>query len=267
MTSSYALGHADPELARLEHQAAMLAPATSLILRNAGIGPGMRVLDLGTGTGDVARLAADLVGPTGSVVGVDRSADALRMAASLSAGHPHVSFVEDDIATWRDPDGFDAIVGRLVLVHTPAPADVLRHHAATLRPGGVVVAAEFDMTGARSVPATPLVTRAREWICGAIERAGMDPGIGARLGSVFAAAGLGAPTMVGVQGYHPAGDPNGPLVLSGVLRSLLPLLEATGMATAAEVDVETVRERVAAELAGAGAVFVPPTLVGAWARR
>ncbi|WP_412542572.1 methyltransferase domain-containing protein [Longispora sp. K20-0274] len=266
MNSSYALGHADEELARLEHQAAMLAPATGLLLRRAGIGPGMRVLDLGTGTGDVARMVADLVGPTGSVVGVDRAPDALAAAARLT-DQPNITFVEGDIADWRSSESFDAVVGRLVLVHTPDPVAVLRHHAGSVRAGGVVVALEFDMTGARSVPPTPLVTRAREWICGAIERAGMDPGLGARLGGLFRSAGLGEPTMVGVQGYHPAGDPNGPLVLAGVLRSLLPLLVATGVAGEEEVGVGSVRERVERELTEAGAVFVPPTLVGAWARR
>ncbi|GIG59320.1 hypothetical protein Lfu02_36920 [Longispora fulva] len=266
MTRSYALGHADEELARLEHQAAMLAPATGLILRQAGIAPGMRVLDLGTGTGDVARLVADLVGPTGAVVGLDRSPDALVAAERLSADVPNISFVEGDVAMWRDGE-FDAVVGRLVLVHTTDPTAVLRHHAGALRPGGVAVAMEFDMTGARTVPPTPVAAQARDWICGAIERAGMDPGLGARLGAVFGGAGLGEPTMVGVQGYHPAGDVNGPLVLAGVLRAMLPLVVATGTATAEQVDVGTVRERVERELAEAGAVFVPPTLVGAWARR
>jgi len=68
------------ELARLEAQGAALAPATRMIFTEAGIRPGMRVLDLGCGPGDVTFVAAGLVGPGGSVVGVDSSAEALARA-------------------------------------------------------------------------------------------------------------------------------------------------------------------------------------------
>ena len=51
----------------------MLRPITERLLRNAGIDAGMRVLDLGCGAGDVSMLAAELVGPQGSIVGIDRS--------------------------------------------------------------------------------------------------------------------------------------------------------------------------------------------------
>ena len=56
-----------------------------MIFAEAGIRPGMRVLDLGCGAGDVTFVAADLVGPEGSVVGVDRSPEALARAR-LRAG-------------------------------------------------------------------------------------------------------------------------------------------------------------------------------------
>jgi SAM-dependent methyltransferase len=64
-------GFGADELARLEAQGAAMAPATRMIFTEAGIRPGMRVLDLGCGAGDVAFLAAELVGPGGSVLGID----------------------------------------------------------------------------------------------------------------------------------------------------------------------------------------------------
>jgi len=63
--SGYQLGSADDELARLELQGRALSPATYMIFDAAGIRPGMRVLDLGCGVGDVAFVAAGLVGPDG----------------------------------------------------------------------------------------------------------------------------------------------------------------------------------------------------------
>jgi ubiquinone/menaquinone biosynthesis C-methylase UbiE len=71
--TTYALGHSSAEIQRLKDQAAMLRPITERLLRSAGIDAGMRVLDLGCGAGDVSMLAAELVGPAGIVVGIDRS--------------------------------------------------------------------------------------------------------------------------------------------------------------------------------------------------
>src|SRR4051812_35927078 len=116
-TNTYVLGSDQRELVRLDRQAAMYRPATQLLLKAAGIAPGMRVLDLGTGLGHVARLAGELVGATGSVVGLDRAAQALTVARerAAAAGERHVSFLEGDVMRWRGDEPFDAIVGRLVL--------------------------------------------------------------------------------------------------------------------------------------------------------
>ena len=69
---AYVLGHSDGELARLNAQARLIDPITRQFLRDAGIIPGMRVLDVGCGAGDVTFLAADLVGGAGEVVGEPR---------------------------------------------------------------------------------------------------------------------------------------------------------------------------------------------------
>src|SRR5262249_5273279 len=94
--STYALGHSDQELRRLGIQARLVDPITRRFFVEAGIVPGMRVLDTGSGVGDVAFVAAGLVGKEGQVVGADRSGEALararRRADALSFGT--VSFVE-----------------------------------------------------------------------------------------------------------------------------------------------------------------------------
>jgi len=70
--TNYILGHSDAELRRLQAQAAILRPITERLLRSAGIRRGMRVVDLGSGAGDVTMLAAELVGPSGWVDYVTR---------------------------------------------------------------------------------------------------------------------------------------------------------------------------------------------------
>jgi ubiquinone/menaquinone biosynthesis C-methylase UbiE len=78
--SNYVLGQSTREDERLMLQGRILRPYTEKFFRTAGISPGMRVLDLGFGVGDVALLAADIVGPGGRVVGLDRDANGLERA-------------------------------------------------------------------------------------------------------------------------------------------------------------------------------------------
>lgn len=266
-TTTYLLGHDEQELARLEHQAAVLAPATRTILELAGVAPGMRVLDLGTGAGDVAFEVADLVGPEGSVVGVDQSMQALGFATIRAErrGLANVSFRHDDLHTTLLDDEFDAVVGRLVLLYTPRPADIVRKFARLVRPGGLVAMMEYEMTAAGSLPHTDLSRRTISWICEAFHRSGLDPSLGARLGSVLREAGL-APMVLGLQRYLEPDDPAGPRLAAETVRTLLPVLEKAGIATAAEVGIDTFEARLAEEIGRLGTMFKPPALVGAWAR-
>lgn len=265
---TYLLGHDPAELARLEHQAGVLAPVTRTVLKLAGIEPGMRVLDLGTGAGDVALTVAELVGPTGSVVGIDQSVPALTVAAERTERHgvANVTFLQGDLSTIRLIDEFDAVVGRLILLYTPEPHEVLRKFAGLVRPGGVVAMMEYEMTAAGTLPPTDLSVRAVHWICEAFRRAGLDASLGARLDAVLTRAGLTDVTVLGLQSYRPPGDPDGARMAATVLRTLLPVMERTGVATAAEVDIDTIEARFAADSAAHNADFKPPTLVGAWAR-
>src|SRR6478672_5106928 len=77
---AYALPRSTEEYERLSRQAAFLRGTTDRLFQAAGVGPGMRILDVGSGAGDVAFLAAELVGPTGHVVGVDLDRAAVETA-------------------------------------------------------------------------------------------------------------------------------------------------------------------------------------------
>ena len=214
----------------------------------------------------MAFAAAGLAGPAGEVVGIDQSPDAVAKAAARAAarGLPNVRFVAGDIHD-RAPGGpFDAIIGRLVLMYVPDPAAVLRTQAALLRPGGVVAPIEFDLHSARSLPSTPLVGQALSWLREAFTRAGVDPAIGPRLWAVLQAAGLQPSGMIGVQPHFGPQDPDGAAILAGIVRTVLPLIERTGVASAAEVGADTLQQRLSGELATSAAVFAHPMLISAW---
>ena len=178
------LGSDPHELARLDRQAASIEPATRLLLEAAGIGAGMRVLDLGTGLGHVARLTGQLVGPKGAVVGLDRAVPMLAVARQRAeaAGERHVSFVEGDVGRWRADQPFDAIVGRLAAVPPRRSGDGGSSSAAEPGPGGLFVAIDFDIGAARTEPPVALASEALDWVIRAFRAAGASPMIGARLG-------------------------------------------------------------------------------------
>src|SRR5215470_5884178 len=116
-TTDYVLGHSDFEIARLKVQAAALADITRRFIRECGIQPGMRVLDIGCGAGDVSILLAEAVGPSGLVVAMDREARAVETTRSKAeaAGHRNIEAVvatDDEIPVARQ---FDAALGRYVL--------------------------------------------------------------------------------------------------------------------------------------------------------
>ncbi len=138
--STYVLGHADVEIQRLLLQARLYDNDTEDALRRAGLRPGMRVLDVGCGPGDVSFVAARLVGPAGTVLGIDAAAEILEVARARDAERSlsWVSFEQAAIGDIVRDQPFDAVVGRLILMHLPAPESALCQLAALVRAGGVI---------------------------------------------------------------------------------------------------------------------------------
>jgi SAM-dependent methyltransferase len=265
---TYVLGNDPDELARLDRQAALIERPTRLLLQAAGLGRGMRVLDLGTGLGHVARIAGELVGRDGAVVGIDESAEALAVARRRveDAGEGHVTFVESDVRSWRAPAPFDVVVGRLILFHLADPEAAIRHHVQNVGPGGLFCAIDFDIGSARTEPAVPLAQQGLDWVMRAFEVAGASPRIGARLGTILTHAGLQNVATFGIQGYLQPGDPAAGHLLGAVIRSLAPVIVRHGIATPEEMGLESIDARITEQLTRGNAVLLPPTVCGAWGR-
>jgi SAM-dependent methyltransferase len=265
--ATYSLGSDDAELARLEAQAELIRQPTQVLLGASGIGPGMRVLDLGTGLGHVASAVAELVGPDGEVVGIDLDPRMLEHARARTEHLPQVRFVEADVAQWRDDAPFDAVVGRLILFHLPDPVGALRHHLEGVRPGGRVVMLDYDIGGLRTEPADAFTERMTALVKAAFCAAGADPTIGSRLQRILTECGVQDVAGFAVAQYLPAESPVGPAMLTGVMRSLLPVMVAHGLATEEELDLDTLPARAGDSMRASGSVLVPPLLAGAWGRR
>jgi len=265
----YSLGASESELARLDAQAASIAAPTALFLKSAGIAPGMRALDLGTGLGHVAFQLSQLVGPAGAVIGVDQAAPMLAVAEQrrAAAGIENVRFVEADAHTFRDHEAFDAVVGRLILFHLPGPVEVLRHHIAGLAEDGLMLMIDFDVGSVRSEPPVPLFDAARDWVIEAFRRAGANPIIGTQLGLLLHDAGLTDVQTFGIQSYLTPDDAAGPALLSSVVNSLAPVIVANRIATEEELALDSLRQRLTRELQTNRAIGLIPAVAGAWGRR
>jgi SAM-dependent methyltransferase len=228
----------------------------------------MRVLDLGCGAGDVSFLAAELVGPTGSVVGIDRDPGVLAIARERARemGLTFVSFEERPIERFVASEPFDAVVGRFVLVYQPDPVATLSHVRALLRAGGVIAMLEPDMSvGLRSWPPVALCDQVSDWIRETFRRGGVHFDMGARLYPLFRRAGFPGPT---VRQDTPVGGGEALLPLfehcSDIIRSLLPRMEQYGIATAEAAQVDTLAERLEREANAAESQVAYMPVVAAW---
>jgi 2-polyprenyl-3-methyl-5-hydroxy-6-metoxy-1,4-benzoquinol methylase len=269
MPRPYVLGHSDQELDRLQVQARLIEPITRQFFRDAGLGAGMRILDIGSGVGDVAFLAADLVGKDGEVVGVDRAAQPLGVATARAEARslPNVSFHEGDAAEMTFEGSFDAVVGRYVLMYQPDPVAVLRSVASHVRPGGIVVFQEPEWACARSIPSVPSWDRCCQWVVEAMTANGADMQMGMKLHSVFAAAGLSTPTMR-YESVIGAGANCSDQVhfTTDVAVTLLPDIEKLGLVTAGEINPDTLADDVIADIAASDSIVVGRSEIGAWSR-
>lgn len=267
--STYALGHSNEELERLSRQAQAFEPFTRQLLQQAELSAGMRVLDVGCGSGDIAFLVSDLVGPSGEVVGTDRAAAAVQRANARAESRKlkNVKFLEGDPAEMKFDQPFDAVVGRLVLMYYADPVDTVRKLARQVRPGGLIVFQEFDIANSRSFPLAPIFERQVGLIKQTLHATGAHTQLGLELYPVFLAAGLPGPTMR-IDALI-TGGPDSPAydLVTEVIQSLLPVMEKLNIAAPAEINIATLAQRMREEVVAGKGVVLSPALIGAWSRK
>jgi len=210
-------------------------------------------------------VAAGLVGPGGSVAGVDRSPEVGPGPAAGRAARPGPGAVREGDLNEPAPGGpFDAIAERLVLWTVPDPAALLRKQAAVLRPGGLVVPREADLSTLGWLPQTPFAVQVKSWLVEAFAKAAMSM-LGPRLWAIVQEAGLRPLGMIGVQPHFGPGDPVGIAVAVEGVRAAVPLIVGTGVATAEEIGMDTFEQRMRDEQQRSQSVAANPMLLSAWA--
>jgi ubiquinone/menaquinone biosynthesis C-methylase UbiE len=268
--AGYAMGSTDAERQRLMRQGAFLKGFLTSAFRAAGIGPGMRVLDLGCGVGDVAIAAADLVGQTGSVVGIDRDAASVAWASKrvVEAGYRNIHFQTTEFHEFADSEKFDALVGRFILLYLPDPVAILRHLSQQLRSGAAIAFMEPDFTvDSRTFPDFPQFKDCARWVSEALRQSGARIDMGMRLYATYRDAGF-VNTATEVTHLSGCGCSRAMADLfAETIRSILPKIVQYGIATLEEVQIDTLADRMDAACRNADPQWVSSRYISAWARK
>jgi SAM-dependent methyltransferase len=261
---SYALATGKAADYRLRLLHGLYGPGTRRVLLEAGLRPGMRVADLGCGVGMVTALLAELVGPEGHVVAIDASGAQLAQARErLRPWAANASFVEASAtATGLSRASFDLVYCRFLLIHLPDPERALREMGALLKPGGLLVCEDGDLTSAGSEPPSALGAFADLWGRLGPHR-GVDYTLGRRLFHMVLAAGFPAPEITFNQPVIARGEYKRLLELS--VAEARPAFVEAGLITAEGLARTLVEMR---RLAADGSVLaIMPRMTQVWARK
>jgi ubiquinone/menaquinone biosynthesis C-methylase UbiE len=264
----YALGYSEAEAERLVRQGRYINAMTEQFFLASGIAPGLRVLDVGSGVGEVALILSKLVGSNGEIVGVERDGRSIERARARlnQAGVHNVEFVQADIADFSSPMPFDAVVGRYVLQFLPDPVAALRSLSAMVKPGGIVAFQEASFAPFVALSEhLPLRSACARLMRDHAVLSGVHVEMGPGLFKAFQDAGLPAPVM---RFEMPLGhEPDFTQLLSDRLTVALPRLQRYGLSTEALGDPGTLAERLHEEVASSKTAVPWLALVGARCRK
>ena len=244
----YVLAVGEAAARRLRVLDEVFGPHSRELLRRAGLTQGMRVADIGCGSGLVSLWIAAQLGAGGSVTGVDMSGEQLRVAEKNAgaAGLTNVSFQEASAYETKLPRGqFDLVYSRFLMCHLTDPAKALSEMRTLLRPDGILVCEDHDDGGIFSEPQTGAYERLVE-ISESVNRIrGLDSYIGLKLPRLVREAGFGRPEVVVKQ----IAELRGPhkLFWEITLREAAPAILAAGVATQEELDTVCGEIRAIAE--------------------
>jgi SAM-dependent methyltransferase len=262
----YPMGTLETERQRLRDQDEVFAPHSENFFTMAGITAGMRVLDIGCGVGATTGLLASIVGPTGSVVGVDRDPASLDRAVRwmTERGLKNVEFRQSNLPDLDLTGQFDAIAGRIVLAYLTNPAAVLRMLCRYLVPGGVITFQEMVISQVRAIPEVPMWSQTRDWVIAGLRLGGAEPDMGDRLPETFRAAGL---TDFAMASATPLLSVETALPGVGVraASAVAPLLVKAGVVAEGEIDADRLTHEVIAQARAVQAMLYYVQLNAAWA--
>lgn len=237
MGQGYILATGADEVKRLQILNSLYGPGTEQFLQRAGLQAGMRVVEIGCGTGNMSCWLARQVGANGSVIGVDVSPAQVEQARlqAEAFGLTNVSFaVADAYAPGLPLESFDLVYCRLVLMHLTHPLDALKQMLALLQSGGRLVCEEMDLSQWFAVPDNDAFRRVQAFNLLLSDRRGQHFRLGTGLYQLFLQLGLSQPQISFSLPAARQGEEKRLMELS--FAQFAPILIEEGLATVAEIE-------------------------------
>ena len=236
----YVLGYTSAEYERLNLQAQAWGPVTSQAIARTELSSGMSTLDIGCGTGVAMQLLGQVVGPNGSVTGVDidHRLGSYTIERLRSQGPDIYRVVEADFMSVDDLGGessFDLVFARLLLFHLPNPALALSRMWNWVKPGGTLLILDYDLTSQRTFSGFSDVDKALKLVREIFAASGKDVEIGSRMPEHFESSGIGTPDACEVHGMVSKSTGGGAMVRQ-TLKSLRQTAISCGIADGAALD-------------------------------
>ena len=267
--ADYVLGRSPAETKRLMTQAEVLNPITERIAKQIGITTGMRVLDLGCGTGDVAIIIGRLVGPSGSVLGIDHDEKVLETAQSRiqAAGLAQVEVQRASVQGYPVQQPFDVVIGRLILFHQADPVPFLKNAARHVRAGGYLALQELaPLRGEFSNPVVPSYERACQGVAKAFHAGVPHDDVALRMAEHFAAAGLRTPDLLCETPIGAGEDTPLYAWVAETFHSLRPVMEKHGISGFEDLASESLESSLRDAAVQQRSQVTFATSIGAWAQ-
>jgi ubiquinone/menaquinone biosynthesis C-methylase UbiE len=269
MTESdqYVLGYRRAEQKRLQLQAQQLAHESNWLLDQIGVAAGGRVVEIGCGPEGCLELLAKRVGPTGTVVGVERSQDAVDLAREfiLERGLKNVDvFCRDARSTELPRAAFDLATARLVLVNVPDPQQIVAELVALVKPGGWIASHEADWMGHVCDPPSGAWSTLVDLFVAYSERNGIDPFIGRKLPRLLREAGVEDVHVNPLVHVYPPGHARRPILLDFVENVSERILTQKLIGQRALTELKTALRR---HLDDPGTLVVSHLFFQAWGRK
>lgn len=263
----YLLGYRQAEQRRLQEQAQQLAHESEWLFDRLDLGAGSSVVEIGCGPEGCLGLLSDRVGDSGSVVGVERSDDAVQLAQAMVQDR-HLTNVEviqgDARSTGLPRSSFDLATARLVLVNVPDPAEIIEEAVALAKPGGTVAFHEADWIAHVCDPPLEAWSRAVELIDAYSRSNGVDLFIGRKVPRMLRAAGLVDVQVNPLVHVYPDGHGRRPILLDFV-ENLGERLVYGGFVQQSELEL--IKAALAAHIADPDTLVVSHLFIQAWGRK
>jgi ubiquinone/menaquinone biosynthesis C-methylase UbiE len=231
----------------------------------AGVGPGMRCLDVGCGGGEVTFDIATIVGPSGSVVGLDMDEVKLALAREVARqrGLTQVEFRQADVTTWTEPEAFDMIYARSLLQHLSDPVDMLSRMWAGVRPGGVLIAEDTDFQRAFCEPPNDGFDFFVRNYTALLVKRGSDANVGRRLFGYVRSLGVSEVNVSAT--LHPFSSGEKKALTLSTLEFSSTAMVAEGLAS--EAEVTAAYESMSRHVDNPDSITAGPAMIQIWARK